>query len=78
MLVKPNDKVAAPAPGAAALELAAVPVMLDIAHAPPNEKLALAMCVAHRQNIAEPTPTPGQQTRLAGVPLYQRCVVNLH
>ena len=69
VLVKPNDKAAAPAPGAAALELAAVPVLLDVALAPPNEKLAPAICGTHRQNIAAPIPTTEQQTRFVGVRL---------
>ena len=72
VLVKPNDKAAAPPPGAAALELAAVPVLLDVALAPPNEKFAPAICVKHRQNIAAPTSTPGQQTRLVGGRLRKR------
>ena len=78
VLVKPNDKAAAPAPGAAALELAAVPVLLDVALAPPNEKLAPAICATHRQNIAAPIPTPGQQTSLVGVRLWKGINQNRH
>ena len=67
VLVKPNDKAAAPTPGAAAIELAAVPVLLDVALAPPNEKLAPAICVTHRQNTPlRPHLPPGNRQELWG------------
>ena len=66
VLVKPNDKGAAPASGATALELAAVPVLLDVALAPLNEKPAPVICMTHRQKNRGVTLPQGTRQALSG------------